>query len=218
MLTLTLDGGPLPVEGGPETLADLLAAADAQCAARGRIVTALRLDGADEPAFREPQVVVRRLSTLGSVEIESGTPAELALSCLSEAGLALHSLADAARDVAGRLRAGDVRGGNRDLVAITQGMATVLTITGAASLGLGIDLGGRETTLGTLSSIAQRAATDLDAIIAAQLAADWNAVARKVDDDLVPDLRAWGEICARVDLGPDAAPAVSPLQIPAPVR
>jgi hypothetical protein len=216
-LTLTLDGQPIPIEGGPETLADLLAGVDERCAMAGRIVTALRLDGADEPAFREPQVVARRVSTLAQVDVESGTPAALALQCLGEAGTALHTLAEATRDVAGRVRAGEIKGGNADLVSIARGMATVLTITGAASLGLGIDFSAIETPQGTLSSMAERAARALDAIIAAQLTADWSAVARKLENDLAPVLHDWAEICRRLEPA-DVSRAVSRLQIPDPVR
>jgi hypothetical protein len=216
-LTVTLDGESVMSEGGPETLGDLLAALDERCAAAGRIVTAVRLDGADEPAFREPQVVARAVSTLRVVEVESGTPAALALQCLSEAGTALHALADAARDVAGRVRAGEIKSGNADLVSIAQGMATVLTITGAASLGLGIDFGALATPQGTLSSLAERAARALDAIIAAQLTADWSAVARRLENDLAPVLHTWGEVCHRLEPD-DVAQAVSRLQFPDPVR
>lgn len=214
-LTLLLDGEAPSTEGQFETLSDLLAEADVRFAARGRIVTVLRLDGADEPAFRERHVIERRLSTLQSVEIESGTPAALALECLAEAGGALHGLAAAAGDVARRLRAGEIRGGNRDLAAISEGIATVVAITGAASLGLGIDLSTRDTPYGTLAAMAQRAARDLDTIIAGQLAANWNAIADVLDDDLAPHLRAWGETCSAVDLESDPTPTlpVSPLQI-----
>jgi hypothetical protein len=200
MVTLTMDGERAALEGGPETLGDLLAAADARCAGHGRIVTALRLDGAEEPAFREPQVIARKLSTLRTVDIESGTPAELAASCLSEVGLALHALADAAAAAAAHLRAGNITLGNQQLGAITQGMATVLTISSAASLGLGFDLGACETAHGTLSSIAQRASRDLESLIAAQVNADRNAVATILEHDLQHSLRLWGEICGAIDI------------------
>jgi hypothetical protein len=201
MLTLTMDGHPAALEEVPETLGELLAAADARCAGQGRIVTALRLDGAEEPAFREPHVIARKLSTLRSVDIELGTPAELAASCLSEAGLALHALADAAATAAAHLRAGSITLGNQQLGAITQGMATVLTISSAASLGLGFDLGACETSHGTLSSIAQRASRDLESLIAAQVNADWSAVATILEHDLQQSLRLWGEICAAIEVG-----------------
>jgi hypothetical protein len=205
MPRLTLDGEPVPLQGGPETLADLLEIADTRCADGGRIVTAVRLDGVDEPAFREPQVVARPAATFAQVDVESGTVAALALSCLAEAGTALKSLADAGTDVAWRLRAGDIKTGNRDLGTITQGMATVLTITGAASLGLGVDLGALTTAHGSLSGIAERAARELDAIITAQMASDWPAVAARLEADLVPILRSWGDICLNLDLGAGAA-------------
>jgi hypothetical protein len=207
MPTLILDGGPLPLEEGAKTLGDLLTAVDERCAAQGRIVTALRLDGDDEPAFREPHVVSRALTTCGIVEITSGTAAALAQECLTEAGTALAQLSLAAVDVARRLRAGEIRGANRDLTTITQGIATAIAITGAASLGLGIDLATRATTHGTLSAIADRAAKHLETVIAAQMSADWTGVADALDPGLAPDLRAWGDICRHLDV--EALPVAS---------
>jgi hypothetical protein len=200
MPALVLDRLPVAVEGGPEILGDLLTAIDEDLARRARIVTAVRLDGAEEPAFRDPQVIGLKLSTLGSIEIESGTPAELAMSCLTEAGQALQALAASAEDVAARLRAGGVREGNQSLASITEGIATALTITSAASLGLGIDLGVRETPHGTLAGIAQKATRGLDAIVTAQVNEDWIAVADRLESDLVPDLRTWGAICCALPI------------------
>jgi hypothetical protein len=204
MASVMVDGAPFSTGEGPETLGDLLAAVDGRCAGQGRIVTAIRLDGDDEPAFREPHVVSRRLQTLASVEISTGTAVALALECLSEAGVALAELASASEDVARRLRAGEVRGGNRDLVAITQGIGTALTITGAASLGLGIDLGMRATPHGTLAAVAGRASRHLESVISAQVAGEWTAVADALDSGLVPELRAWSDICRGLDLGEPA--------------
>jgi hypothetical protein len=204
MPNVNVDGAPFSAGEGPETLGDLLTAVDERCARQGRIVTAIRLDGDDEPAFREAHVVARRLATLATVEISTGTAVALALECLSEAGVALLELASAAEDVAWRLRAGEVRGGNRDLVAITQGIGTALTITGAASLGLGVDLGTCETPHGTLAAVASRASRHLEAVISAQVAGDWTAVADALDAGLVPALRAWGDICRGLELGEPA--------------
>ena len=57
MATLMIDGRAHSGEKPLKTVGDLVAAADDWLARSGRIVTELRLDGVDEPAFREPQIV-----------------------------------------------------------------------------------------------------------------------------------------------------------------
>jgi hypothetical protein len=202
----TLDGEPLAVKGCPETLGDLLAAADDACARRGRIVTALRLDGAEEPAFRELHVVGRALTTIDTVDVESGTPSELALGCLAEAGHALRNLADAACELAAQLHAGDTRRAAVDLPAISHGIATVLTITGAATLGVGIDLTLYPTDRGTLHASAERALRDLEAIVTAQVAADWSTVADRLNPDLAESLERWSDVCGAIDIAAHVQP------------
>src|SRR4051794_40297739 len=105
--TLTLDGQAYEGPKSAKTLGDLLAGADTHLARRGRIVTGLRLDGVDEPAFREAQVVAASPAAFGEIAIESGTPADLAGRCLAEAGSALVALADAGEGLAMRYRLGE---------------------------------------------------------------------------------------------------------------
>ena len=150
MATLMIDGRAHSGEKPLKTVGDLVAAADDWLARSGRIVTVLRLDGVDEPAFREPQIVGQSASAYSEVQIESGTRADLALRCLHEAGDALKSLAEAADSVADLYRLGEIAEANRELAAITDGIGTALAITGAASLGLGVDLGTMATSEGTL--------------------------------------------------------------------
>lgn len=199
-LARTLDGKPLSLDGAPKTLGDLLAVADEVCAGRGRIVTALRLDGAEEPAFRELHVVSRALSTIDVVDIESGTPSELALGCLAEAGQALRVLAGAAGELAAQVRAGDRRRVPADLAAIREGIATVLTITGAASLGVGIDLTTYTTDRGTLHDRAEQTLRDLEAIAAAQTAGNWMGLSDALKLKLARSLEGWSDVCASIDL------------------
>ena len=124
MATLMIDGRAHSGEKPLKTVGDLVAAADDWLARSGRIVTELRLDGVDEPAFREPQIVGQSASAYSEVQIESGTRADLALRCLHEAGDALKSLAEAAdsrrrsvppwRDRRSKPRAGSNHGWHRD--------------------------------------------------------------------------------------------------------
>ena len=196
MATLIMDGQAHSGTKPLKTLGDLVAEADERLAYTGRIVTALRLDGVDEPAFREPQVVSQSTARYTRVEIDSGTPADLAARCLVEAGTALHSLAEAADTVAMLYRVGEIDEANRELAAITEGIGTALAITGAASLGLGVDLGALVTSEGTLGALPAATTRELEGLIAAQLASDWEAAADLLDAGLSPVLRQWSAACS----------------------
>ncbi|MEO7275172.1 MAG: hypothetical protein ABIX28_02645 [Vicinamibacterales bacterium] len=192
---LTLDGRAYHSPESAETLGDLLADADTHLARDGRIVTGLRLDGVDEPAFREPHVVDARRAAFGEIAIESGTPADLAGRCLAEAAAALDALADAADGLAMRYRLGELAVANRELAQITEGIGTALAITGAASLGLGLDLTSQETTEGTLGALAASTTQVLDRLIRAQIDADWETTADLLEGTLAPVLRRWATAC-----------------------
>lgn len=193
--TLTLDGRAYQAQKPAKTLADLLADADTQLALEGRIVTGLRLDGVDEPAFREPHVVEASAASFGEIAIESGTPADLAGRCLAEAAEALRTLADASDGLAMRYRLGELAVANRELAQITEGIGTALAITGAASLGLGLDLTRQETSEGTLSALAATTTQALDHLIRAQIEADWETTADLLEGTLAPVLRRWATAC-----------------------
>jgi hypothetical protein len=200
MPTLIVDGQRALLGQSPSTLAELLAVVDAQFARHGRIVTAVRLEGVDEPAFRDPAITSRPVAGLKRIEVDSGTEAELAAQCLAEAGQGLASLAEAVCAVADRFREGGLVESNRDLAAITQGISTALAVTGAASLGLGVDVGGLPTPDGTLSDIAATTGRHLEALIASQETQDWIALADILTYALAPALRRWSRICGAIDL------------------
>jgi len=194
--TLTLDGEALIATKSAKTLGDVLSEVDTRLAREGRIVTGLRLDGVDEPAFREPHVVEASPGAFGEVEIESGTPADLAARCLSEAAAALDALAEASDGLAMRYRLGEVAAANRELAQITEGIGTALAITGAASLGLGVDLASQVTSEGTLGGLAAATTQALDQLIRAQMDADWDTTGDLLEGTLAPLLRRWAAASA----------------------
>ncbi len=202
MASLIVDGQEQPACGPGKTLGDLVAAADLLSNHSGRIVTALRLDGVDEPAFRERHVTARAVSEFDRIEIRSGTPADLAAECLAEAGTALQTLADAADTAALRFYAGAIETANRELGEITGGIGTALAIVGAASLGLGVDLASLVTPEGSMGELTTETSTHLEALIDAQRLADWTATAGLLESSLAPALRRWGAACSA--LAPEA--------------
>jgi hypothetical protein len=195
MAAVLMDGEAILVTESPKTLGDLIAAADETFGRRGRIVTALRLDGVEEPAFRDTRVAGAAVTDFDRVEVESGTEAELVASCLIEAGTALNALASDAAEVAVLYRIGQIQEANGDFAIITQGIATALAITSAASLGLGTDLGPIVTPEGSIADLTSETARALDALIAAQLQSDWLTTADLLESSLAPVLRRWSSAC-----------------------
>jgi hypothetical protein len=190
MTTFVLDNTARDADFAPETVGGLIAHVDATLP-DGRIVTAVRIGGVDEPAFRDPLVLARPLAGV-EIVIESGTPHDLAARCLGEAAAALDGLAAALGPVASRLRAGDIVAGNQGLADITQAIGTAVTITAAASLGLD-----EASTWKTELQQAVRAlGGGLETLISAQQRQDWLAIAAILDHELVPALRSWREVCS----------------------
>ncbi len=201
MATLIVDGREQAACGPAKTLGDLVAAADERTNGSGRIVTALRLDGVDEPAFRERHVTARGVGEFQRIEIESGTPADLAAECLAEAGTALQTLADAADSTAMRFYAGSIETANHELGEITAGIGTALAIVGAAPLGRGVDLASLATSQGSMGDLTAQTSAHLEALIDAQIQADWTATAGRLESSLAPALRRWGAACSALAPG-----------------
>ena len=59
MLTVRVDSSLIPGVNAPIPLDALLSAVEPVLGASGRIVTALRINGVEEPAFREADVLAR---------------------------------------------------------------------------------------------------------------------------------------------------------------
>lgn len=199
MATVIIDGDPAVPPIAAETLGDLLAAIDARLAAERRLVTLLRIDGVEVPAFRDPAMAATPAAGIGRLELESAPPGVLAANCLREAGQALRELAAAADAAALDYRMEEVATGNRALVALTEGIGAALAVTGAASLGLGFDITRLATPHGAIFDVTADVSTSLDELIRAQGSGDWNGVARGLTDGLAPQLRRWGAACASID-------------------
>ena len=73
------------VENGLKTLGELLDWADRSSAGRGQLVTAVRLDGVDEPSFRDEILAGTPLDAVATVEFDAVEPAALVAESVAEA-------------------------------------------------------------------------------------------------------------------------------------
>src|SRR3954468_1714487 len=80
-----------------ETWGELLAALEAQADRDGVLLTVARFDGVDEPSFRDPGVVARRLAGVTDLHVETAAPTAFLRRCLLDTIPSLQQGTDQAR-------------------------------------------------------------------------------------------------------------------------
>lgn len=188
MPRVLVNNEPQDVDEGLKTWGELLAWVDHRVAAGGQLVTAARLDGVDEPSFRDPGHAIRSLSDWAVVEVDVATPASLVTDSLQEALDGLASLRQYTVTVAQRFRGTDLGLANRGLSELSQGLQTLIGLIEALGTAIGVgvdrfDWEGRPAG-GLLSSLAE----PLTPLAEAQRACDWVTVADILEFDLEPAL------------------------------
>jgi hypothetical protein len=188
MPRILLDGSTL-TQPAPATWGLLLTDLDHQLAALARIVTDVRFDGIDEPAFREPDTLQRPLDDLSAVEIWSGTPSGLMDRCLEEALAAVAPLSLAALDVGERYRGHDLESANRGLFELADGLSSLIGIVGAAGMASRVDLDHLQCGDDVAAAVVGEVGRQLEQLVAAQEAGDWITVADLLQYDVAVSLK-----------------------------
>lgn len=188
MTRVLINNEPRDVDGTLETWGDLLAWLDEGCAREGRLVTAARLDGVDEPSFREPDHSNRALKGVAVVEVDTQTPASLVLDSLGEAIDGLGSLRSFAVVTATRFRGTDIGAANRGLADLSEGLRTFVSLVAALSGALGINVEALEWQGRPVSGLLEDIGQPLVELAEAQGAEDWVTVADVLEFDLEPAL------------------------------
>jgi hypothetical protein len=205
MPNITLDGVPW-VAGGDDadTWGGLLTTIDEALTGARRIVTDVRFDGIDEPAFRDPLVVGRSLEELAAVEVVSGTPAMLVERILGEAAASLDGLCLGAAHVADLARAHESQQAARGLLELAEGLSALVGIAGAAALALQVDLNELRCHDRPATALVGELTRLIDQLIAAQGGGDWITVADVLQYDVEPTLRAWRPLFSSLLAAPAA--------------
>lgn len=206
MPRLLLDGASLDLTA--ETWGQALDAIDRHLAGRGHIVTDVRFDGIDEPAFREPGVTEQALVDLAVVEVTTGTPDSLMQRCLAEAADSIEPLCQAAATIGDGFRGFDVTAANAGLAELADGMSTLIAIAGAASLAAQSPVDGPRVAAlpeHQTGSLTGELTGFIDALLEAQQAQDWITVADILQYDIEPALRRWAPVFQAVTTGPPAS-------------
>jgi hypothetical protein len=197
-VTVSLNGADAPVDNRLHTWGDLVASLDTRLARSRHVVTMVRLDGVEEPAFRDPSLCASRLAGFRRIEIETGEPQLLARRSLGEAAAALAELGTATKAAASQFRLGDIAVAEAGLEQVSQSLLMVLRIVAAAGLALrrelespdrhGMSIGTLTTELGGL----------LGTLVDAQRNDDWLRIAEVLDGELVPVMARWQQALAAI--------------------
>ena len=172
------------------TWGSVIDALDTQLAAGDQIVTAVRFDGLDEPAFRDPEVMARPLAGM-VIEVETGTAGDLIGRCVGEVTTSLVSLrADVAR-TGEEFRRFDVAVANASLADLAAKLTPLMSIVQAIGLALRVNLEEVPSRTDSAAALVNELSGFLETIIAAQQSEDWIGVADSVEYDLLPALTRW---------------------------
>ena len=190
-MTVSVNGANAPIENGLQTWGDLVDSLDARLARSQHVVTMVRLDGVEEPAFRDPDLCTCRLAGFGRIDIETGEPQVLARRSLGEAAAALAELGSATRSAASRFRLGDIAAAERGLEQVSQSLLMVLRIVAAASLALRRELESPDRHGLSIGTLTAELGGLLGTLVDAQRDDDWLAIAEVLDDELVPVMSRW---------------------------
>lgn len=189
MPKILLDGSELAVAPAPATWGDVLNGVDAHLTGTGRIVTDVRFDGLDEPAFREPATLDRPLADVLLVEVVSGSPAALMDRCLEEAIAAIPPLSAVALSVGEAYRTQRHAAASGGLVELAEGLSSLVGIVGAAGLAFQVDLRHLRCGDQVASTVVGELGAYLDALVTAQEVKDWVTVADVLQFDVEPALK-----------------------------
>ncbi|HEY8536461.1 MAG TPA: hypothetical protein VIL25_08420, partial [Vicinamibacterales bacterium] len=140
MTRVLVNSQPRDPEPGLKTLGDLLAWADRTSASDGAVVTAVRLDGVEEPSFRDDAFAARPLDGIAVVEMEVATPASLVAASLDEAIRGLTGLRRHTVEIAQRFRRADAVHANEGLAELTGGLRTLVSLLDALGTAMGVPL------------------------------------------------------------------------------
>jgi hypothetical protein len=174
------------VESAHETWAELLDWADGVSAGRGLLVTAVRVNGVDEPSFRRLARSNRALSAADVIEIGAAPPDSLVAESLVAALSGLAGLRAHALDVARRFRDTRVAVAHSGLAELTHGLGTLVTLVEAISRAM--DVAGDEVTCQGRSAFGpvEDLGPPLEELADAEHRQEWTTIADILEVDLEP--------------------------------
>ncbi|MCC6163523.1 MAG: hypothetical protein IT182_09260 [Acidobacteria bacterium] len=173
----------------PITVDALLSAAEPILSRTGRIVTGLRINGVDQPAFREPDVLALDLLATDDVDLVTTPVGDLATQALDDAIRFLPELGDQARALARGLRGADVAPHCAGIGGLADNLALMAALVHTADLwARQAGLAGHDWLGEDIVAVEQAAG----AIERATVNEDWVRASDALERDMAAALDAWG--------------------------
>lgn len=193
-MKLLLNNKPYLHPASLETWGEWLDALDRDAVRSGRIVTAVRFGGVDEPAFRAAAARGRRLSDAAVVEVETGSKKTLLLQTTREGAAMVASLADSAASVAGSFRLSDLTDAHAMLPQLIDSVRAVVALTDGCAAALGTPRPAIVCHGVPFDTWMEEFGRRLAVLLEAQSGQDWLTVADSLEYEIAPALREWGAV------------------------
>ena len=191
MRQLNVNGIEQPLESLPDYWGKLLERLDRDADLRGEVVTAVRFDHVEQPAFREPVLIECRLTELESIAIETTARRVLIDDALAHGVMSCHALATAARDARALFRAGDAAAASRALLEFGEGIRSLVVLVGAVAAACTTAFDSVDTKGRTVSDDVNDLIRQLEDVVSAQQADDWLTVADILEYEFEAALEGW---------------------------
>lgn len=188
MREIHVDGQPFAAGQGAGTYGELLAVLDPAMAGQSRIVTALRVNGVEEPAFRDEAVLARPLAPGDRVEVGTRPVQGLAHDALADAVRLMPAVSEAATQLGEQLARTAAPDDASALAELAEGLTLLVTLVQAAEAWADAARVPRAAWLGAHVVEVGRC---IDTLNDAQRNGDWIAVADALAYDLAPAIDSW---------------------------
>ncbi len=190
-----LNGVPTDLAFGQSaTIGEVLQALEGAVAASGHVVTAIRLDGVDEPAFGSPALRDRRLPPSTVVEVDTDTAAALIGRCVDEALMAMPNVRAGIVDVSAAFRLSNVSDANRLLAEVAESLGSLVGLAAAISSATGVALDKVATDGHSGAQLVAALHTHAGELTTAQSLGDWAQVADTLQFKVAPLVDAFAHL------------------------
>ena len=190
-MKLLLNSKPYLHAAGLETWGEWLDLLDRDASRSGNIVTAVRFDGVDEPAFRAAAVRRRRLADCGEVAADTGTKRALLLDTLHDGATMGTSLAGAARSLGTTFRLVDLSEAHAILPQLIDGVRSLVVLTDECAAALKVPRAAMACGDVPFEQWMDEFGRRLAVLIDAQERQDWLTVADSLEYEIAPALGDW---------------------------
>jgi hypothetical protein len=194
MPRVMLNGQDYVVQPMPLNWSELLTSLDRDLEPRGFLVTAIRVDGVDQPGFRDDPRLSGALGRDAIIEVDASTPAELLEDGLREAARSVTQLRQAASALAHGYRQTDVSEANTHLATFADTLANLMALVAAAGQAMHVQLDDIRVEGMPGSAVIRHLNNTIEALLEAHGARDWVTLADVLEHDLAPLMPNLGQV------------------------